>query len=103
MATSNNRGSRPGGRPRQGRSQRQVRAVTRDGPKFLPVASAAEASIVGSHDNAVKVYLYTGKTTQLRPFAGIAIAGHTLETDPDGLDYWARRGDLDFDTFYKDI
>jgi hypothetical protein len=60
----------------------------------------AEASLLGEYWNAVGHYWRTGDTTRLDALYGESVAGVVLETDPDVIDEFGRRGEFDFDSIY---
>ncbi len=83
---------------------RRVIVLTREGI-ITGKVSMRDASKVGTHWNAVKSYLNTGKTIKLEEAEGerILINGerYTLETDIYEIDEWAETGELDIDDIYE--
>jgi hypothetical protein len=81
----------------------RLRILTDDGVTDTLVVSDDVASRIGHYWNAVRHYLYTGDTEPLTEFDGTWVNFHRLLTDPDVIDEWARRGDLDdFSSIYAD-
>lgn len=80
----------------------RLRILTDDGVIDTLVLTDDVASQVGHYWNAVRHYLYTGETDQLTEFEGTSINFHRLLTDPDRIDEWARRGELELDSIYED-
>lgn len=75
--------------------------VAGDRPQGLDIHSSREASIVSDYWHAVKHFLGTGDTQRIDRFEGIQVAGRRLETDPDAIEFWAHRGELDFEDIYE--
>jgi len=83
------------------RLYRRMRVLTKPaGPKDLDIRSSRDATVVGKHWNAVKHHLSTGDERPLAAFKNVKVAGHFLETDPDTIEAWASRGELDFEDIY---
>lgn len=83
------------------RLYRRMRALTRpDGPQDLDIQNSRDARRIGLHWNAVKHLLATGDERPLAAFKNVRVRGHQLETDPDIIEAWARRGELDFEDIY---
>jgi hypothetical protein len=81
---------------------RRMRAlVAGEGPRDVDVHTSREASIIARHWNAVKHFLWTGDPRRVARFKGVTVAGRPLETDPDAIERWARRGELDFEDIYE--
>ena len=59
------------------------------------------ASLIGAHWSAIGHYLDTGDASRLQTFRGKRAAGHVLETDPDAIDAWERRGELHVEDVYS--
>jgi len=72
-----------------------------DGPFLVRVPTAAEASTLGRYWNAVGFFQDTGITSRLSDLEGVTVGGFTLETDPDEIAYWARSGELEFESIYE--
>ena len=58
------------------------------------------ASLVGAHWSAIGLYLDTGDASGLAKFQGKRVAGRVLEADPDAIDAWERRGELQVEEIY---
>ena len=80
----------------------RLRILTDDGVIDTLVVSDEVASTIGRYWNAVRRYLYTGDTEPLAEFDDTRVNFHRLLTDPDRIDEWARRGELDLDSIYED-
>jgi hypothetical protein len=78
----------------------RIRILSRDGVQFAEVDDI-EASMLGAYWNAVRKFLYTGDDDALGEFEDEEVARIRLETDPDWIEYWARRGDLEFEDIYE--
>lgn len=79
-----------------------MRMLTTSGVEVLAVEFGSEAaSTIGRHWNAVKDFLNTGQTAGLEPFRGTRILLYRFETDPDRIERWAQRGELDFEDIYE--
>lgn len=74
--------------------------LTIEGPRELEVRGSRNRSLVGRHWNAVREYLLTGDTAQLRGFSGKSVSHFELEADPDAIDYWAPREPFTFEEIY---
>ena len=80
----------------------QIRMLTDDGvAQFAVQPGSGEASAIGSHWNTVKHFLHTGDLSGLRQFASLSIDGHRFAVDPDWIERWAARGELDFEDIYE--
>ena len=67
----------------------------------VEVRGSRVASLVGAHWSAIAHYLRTGDDSRLRRLEGKTVAGIPLETDPDVIDEWARRGELEIEDVYE--
>jgi hypothetical protein len=92
-------GGRYRARPRD-RLTRPIEVLTVDGPQVVIVRGSGAASLIGSYEAAVGHYLQTGDASRLARFEGKRVAGITLEADPDAIDEWARRGELQIEDIY---
>ncbi len=83
-------------------ADRLLRVMTVLGPQGVKhevaVRGSRVASLLGEHWSAVQQYVRTGDEGPLRRLDGRTVAGIPLETDPDAIEEWARRGELDVDT-----
>lgn len=72
------------------------------GPLVVEIYSEADASLVGSHWNAVQIYRNTGDESVLVDFRWETVGDgvYELEVNPAEIDYWARLGELDFQDIY---
>jgi hypothetical protein len=79
-----------------------IRMLTTSGVEVLPVEVFSDtASAIGQHWNAVKHFLHTGDISVLQPFQSSRIGPYRFETDPDKIERWAMRGELDFEDIYE--
>ncbi len=78
--------------------------VVDDGPIFLETFSWFEADLAATVFTVQWRYVH-GRATpdELFSYLGIQIAGHTVETDPDVLDEYGRRGDFDLAEVYREM
>jgi len=65
------------------------------------VRGSRVASLIGAHWSAIGHYLDTGDASRLSHFRGKRVAGYALETDPDVIDIWERRGELQVEDIYS--
>jgi hypothetical protein len=86
---------------RADRLYRHMRVFTIEGPKAIGVRGSRVASVVGAHASASQHFLATGDDSRLQTFKGKRVGGLLLETDPDVIEAWARRGALDFEAIYE--
>lgn len=83
-------------------AREEMRTVTTEGVEMVMPLSDHEASINGSHGNAVKAFINTGDVDALEPFRGVTVGGRPLETDPDELESLARDGELSYEDIYEE-
>jgi hypothetical protein len=82
----------------------RMRVLAQDeGLVWVDITDDLEASDIGSHWNAVRLYLRTGDDSVLRPLEGAGVGLYWFETDPDAIDFWAATGVLDFEDIYEDL
>ena len=81
-----------------------MRVLTVDGLRVLDVVPGSkDASTIGGHWNAIKVYRDTGDPSLLRQF-DVAVGGRLrLQTDPAAVKAWGREGELDMDDPYEPL
>lgn len=81
---------------------RVMKVLGEDGVEHeVAVRGSRAASLVGEHWSAIGHYLETGDESRLRRLEGKRVAGITLETDPDAIDRWERRGELQVEDIYS--
>jgi hypothetical protein len=94
-----------GGRYRAQPGDRLLRVMTvlgLDGVEHeVTVRGSRQASHVGEHWSAIDHYRQTGDTSRLERLRGRRVGGITLETDPDVIDWWHRRGELQVEDIYS--
>ncbi len=77
------------------RADREYRAmVLYSGGRALEadVRGSHQATVISRYHHAIEVYLATGDRAVLRPFEGLRVAGHVLDTDPALVRSMAERG-----------
>jgi hypothetical protein len=83
---------------------RTMEVMTRDGKVVLPIRGSKQASLVGSHWNAIKDFL-EGRPSALRAFRGKAIhvgrKKYTLLADPRTAKRLGEAGEVSFQTLYS--
>jgi hypothetical protein len=84
---------------------RTMTVTTKEGRKRLHLVGPATSSLVGRHDNAVKLFLQTNDPRTLDPFVGQLVkdaagAIHQLETRPNKLFRLGASGEV-FEFIYK--
>jgi hypothetical protein len=74
------------------------------GPTFIETSDPSEARVASAVFRAQWRYVHgTGTRADLYSHRGIQLAGETVETDPDALDEWARRGEFDLAEVYREL
>jgi hypothetical protein len=79
---------------------RRMRILSLEGVISVDIRGSRVAALAGEHASAIHHFLATGDDRRLRPLAGKRVAGVPLETDPDAIEAWGRRGVLDFEDIY---
>lgn len=82
------------------RLYRRMSVLSADGPRSVDVTGSRDASLIGSHHNAVRRYLETGDEDLLDPFQGRVIDGVELLADIDRIEELAAQRELDIDDIY---
>ena len=77
-----------------------LRVLTTTGQRWVAGLSAAEASVVGAHWNAVDSYL-SGRWDALDRFDGVHVGGYELETRGDVIEEQAMYGQVSFESIYE--
>ena len=75
-------------------------ALTIEGLQDIDTRGSKSRSLVSAHWRAVNRFSATGDVFVLIPFKGKRVGGYTLATDPDQIEEYARRGELDIDDIY---
>jgi hypothetical protein len=92
------------GRYRAKPGDRLLRVMAVLGPQGVmhevELRRSRQASLVGEHWAAIQHYLRTGDDSRLIALDGKVVAGIPLETDPEMVDEWERRGELEIDDIY---
>lgn len=79
----------------------RMRILTSSGPEWVDVPSNSDASDIGSFWNGVRKFVNTGDDSGLWSFEGRVIGDYELLTDLDEIEYWALRGELEFEDIYE--
>ncbi len=75
-----------------------------DGPTFIVVDNYYDADLASQAFVVQWRYVhFTANTEDLLPYRDLRIAGHAVETNPDVLDEYARRGDFDLAEIYRGL
>jgi hypothetical protein len=82
------------------RFYRRMTVVTPNGPTLVEIRGSRTASMVGKHANAVRKFVETGDSSDLKAFRDKRVGGQPLATDPEKLRQLARRGEVDFEDIY---
>ena len=82
------------------RSYQRMSALTIEGLQDIDTRGSKSRSLVSAHWRAVNRFSATGDVFVLIPFKGKRVGGYTLATDPDQIEEYARRGELDIDDIY---
>lgn len=82
------------------RSYQRMSALSTDGLRDVDTRGSRTRSLIGSHWNAVNRFGATGDVAVLRRFEGKRVAGVELTTDPDQIEEYLRRGEMDIDDIY---
>jgi hypothetical protein len=86
------------------RADRLLRVMTVHGTggvqHEVEARGSRSASLVGEHWSAIGHYLNTGDDSRVPALVGETVTGIPLETDPDLIDEWERRGELEIDDIY---
>jgi len=86
---------------------RPMHAITSQGPVTIDVRDSRSAAKIARHANAVRRFVYTGDTSELRKFRRAAIRSNKLgvrlasDMDIDALNQFARAGELSFEHIYQ--
>jgi len=73
-------------------------------PTFVEIHDRREAAVVADAFAAQWRYIHgTATADDLAPYRDIRIDGRAVETDPDALDEWGRRGEFDLAEVYREL
>ncbi len=73
-------------------------------PTFIETDDPDEAGLAEVVFATQWRYVHRGdNTSELYSFFGLRIAGRMVETDPNVLDEWARRGEFDLAEVYREL
>ena len=82
---------------------RQPLVTVEDGPTFIGTTDIQEAAIAAAAFQAQWQSAEPGPGRDLAPYTDVVIAGRTIETDPDVLEEWGRRGAFDLAEIYRQM
>jgi len=82
------------------RSYQRMSALSTEGLRDIDVRGSRARSLVGRHWSAIGRFAATGDLSVLKPFAGKRVGGIELATNPDAIEEYLRRGELDIDDIY---
>jgi hypothetical protein len=82
------------------RSYQRMSALSTEGLRDIDVRGSRARSLVGSHWSAIGRFAATGDVSGLAKFTGKRVGGIELATDPDLIEEYLRRGELDIDDIY---
>jgi len=82
------------------RSYQRMSVLSPDGVVDVDVRGSRARSMVGQHWNAITKFAATGDAGALSPFAGKRVGGAALATDPDQIEEFLRRREIDIDDIY---
>ncbi|SEE46428.1 hypothetical protein SAMN05444161_5847 [Rhizobiales bacterium GAS191] len=85
---------------------REVLVTSKGRERWIKVAGFERASLVGSHNEAIKRFLETNDISHLEPFVGVSVRdtsgrNHPLETRPNILYRLAAAGGEAFEQVYR--
>jgi hypothetical protein len=82
------------------RLYRRINVITPEGPVLVETRGSRAASLAGRHANAVRKFVETGDSGDLRAFQGKTVGGHPFATAPEDLRELARKGAVEFEDIY---
>jgi hypothetical protein len=82
------------------RSYQRMSVLSSDGVVDIDVRGSRARSTVGRHWNAIQRFAATGDVGVLRSFAGRRVGGAELASDPDQIEEFLRRREIDIDDIY---
>jgi len=82
------------------RSYQRMSVLSTEGVVDIDVRGSRARSIVGRHWNAIQRFAVTGDVGVLSPFEGKSVGGAALVTDPDQVEEFLRRREIDIDDIY---
>jgi hypothetical protein len=81
-------------------SYQRMSVLSTDGVVDIDVRGSRARSLVGRHWNAIRRFAATGDVGALTPFEGKRVGGAVLATDPDQIEEFLRRREIDIDDIY---
>jgi len=85
---------------RSDRSYQRMAVLSAEGLRDVDVRGSGARSLIGRHWNAIRQFAGTGDEAVLAPFIGKRVGGVELATDPDQVEEYLRRGEIDIDDIY---
>lgn len=82
------------------RSYQRMSVLSTGGVVDVDVRGSRARSVVGRYWNAIQRFAATGDVGVLTPFVGKRIGGVELATDPDQIEEFLRRREIDIDDIY---
>jgi hypothetical protein len=82
------------------RSYQRMSVLSNEGVADVDVRGSRARSAVGRHWNAIQRFAATGDAGVLTPFEGRRVGGAVLATDPDQIEEFLRRREIDIDDIY---
>lgn len=82
------------------RSYHRMAVLSTTGVVEIDVRGSRARSQVARHWNAIRRFAGTGDLQPLLAFKGVRVGGVELATDPDAIEEYLRRGEIDIDDIY---
>jgi hypothetical protein len=82
------------------RSYQRMALLSTEGLRDVDTRGSRVRSLVATHWNAIGRFAATGDVAVLAPFEGKRVGGVELATNPDLIEEYLRRGELDIDDIY---
>jgi hypothetical protein len=82
------------------RSYQRMSVLSTDGIADIDTRGSRVRSVAARHWNAISRFAATGDASVLAPFRGKRVGGVELATDPDQIEEYLRRGEIDIDDIY---
>jgi len=82
------------------RSYQRMSVLSNEGVVDVDVRGSRARSAVGRHWNTIQRFAATGDVRVLTPFEGKRVGGAVLTTDPDQIEEFLRRREIDIDDIY---
>jgi hypothetical protein len=82
------------------RSYQRMSVLSSEGVVDIDVRGSRARSAVGRHWNSIQRFAATGDVGVLTPFVGKRVGGAVLATDPDQIEEFLHRREIDIDDIY---